>query len=161
VEIKVMNGFPFLAGKVAVVTGASRGIGKGIATVLEARGTTVYVTGRTTAAGSNATSGSINEVAKTIAELGGVGIAVRCDHADDAKIKALFEQVETEQGNLDISVNHIRECREIRAIFGFLRERKADLMIIGPHQRDFYIARLWSTAYELGREGPCNILGVK
>ena len=97
---------PSLAGKVAVVTGASRGIGKGIATVLGESGVTVYVTGRTSAATPNAKSGTIisgtiNEVADAITAAGGVGIAVRCDHADDAQIKALFAQVKAEQGHLE------------------------------------------------------------
>jgi NAD(P)-dependent dehydrogenase (short-subunit alcohol dehydrogenase family) len=101
-----MNSLPSCAGKVAVVTGASRGVGKGIATMLGELGATVYVTGRTTAATPNATSGTINEVAEAITAAGGVGIAVRCDHADDAQIKALFERVKAEQGHLDILVNN-------------------------------------------------------
>src|SRR6266404_3994743 len=101
-----MSSLPSLVGKVAVVTGASRGIGKGIATALGEQGASVYVTGRTTAATPKATSGTINEVAETITASGGVGIAVRCDHADDAQIKALFERVKAEQGHLDILVNN-------------------------------------------------------
>jgi NAD(P)-dependent dehydrogenase (short-subunit alcohol dehydrogenase family) len=102
-----MSSFPSLVGKVAVVTGASRGIGKGIATVLGEQGASVYVTGRTTAATPKATSGTINEVAETITAAGGVGIAVQCDHADDAQIKALFERVKAERGHLDILVNNV------------------------------------------------------
>ena len=70
-----MSGVPSLAGKVAVVTGASRGIGKGIATVLGGQGATVYVTGRTTVATGNAdsgtnTSGTIDEIAEAITAAG-------------------------------------------------------------------------------------------
>ena len=101
-----MSSLPSLVGKVAVVTGASRGIGKGIATVLGEQGASVYVSGRTTAATPKATSGTIDEIAETITASGGVGIAVRCDHADDAQIKALFERVKAEQGHLDILVNN-------------------------------------------------------
>jgi NAD(P)-dependent dehydrogenase (short-subunit alcohol dehydrogenase family) len=100
-----MNEFPSLANKVAVVTGASRGVGKGIAMALGTQGATVYVTGRTTATGPNAAPGTINEVAEAITQAGGVGIAVQCDHADDTQIKALFERVKAEQGKLDILVN--------------------------------------------------------
>ena len=100
-----MRNLPSLAGRVAVVTGASRGIGKGIAMLFGERGATVYATGRTTAASRESASGTINEVAEAATAAGGVGIAVRCDHADDAQIKALFEQVKAEQGQLDILVN--------------------------------------------------------
>ena len=94
-----------LAGKVAVVTGASRGVGAGIATLLGEQGATVYVTGRTTASKPGTTSGTISEVAESITTAGGVGIAVVCDYADDAQIKALFERVKAEQGHFDILVN--------------------------------------------------------
>jgi len=101
-----METIPSLAGKVAVVTGASRGVGAGIATLLGEQGATVYVTGRTTASRHGTTSGTISEVADSIATAGGVGIAVVCDHADDAQIKALFERVKAEHGHLDILVNN-------------------------------------------------------
>src|SRR6266404_1380620 len=101
-----MKTIPSLTGKVAVITGASRGVGAGIATLLGEQGATVYVTGRTTASKPGTTPGTIGEVAESITTAGGVGIAVVCDHADDAKIKALFERVKAEQGHLNILVNN-------------------------------------------------------
>src|SRR6266404_4947578 len=101
-----MKTIPSLTGKVAVITGASRGVGAGIATLLGEQGATVYVTGRTTASKPGTTPGTISEVAEAITTAGGVGIAVLCDHADDAQIKALFERVKAEQGHLDILVNN-------------------------------------------------------
>jgi NAD(P)-dependent dehydrogenase (short-subunit alcohol dehydrogenase family) len=102
-----MKTIPSLAGKVAVVTGASRGIGAGIATLLGEQGATVYVTGRTTD-GLQARDNSWNDQwgRGGITTAGGVGIAVLCNHADDAQIKALFERVKAEQGHLDILVNN-------------------------------------------------------
>jgi NAD(P)-dependent dehydrogenase (short-subunit alcohol dehydrogenase family) len=95
-----------LTGKVAVVTGASRGVGAGIATLLGEQGATVYVTGRTTASKPGTASGTITEVADSITTAGGVGIAAVCDHANDAQIQALFESVKAEHGHLDILVNN-------------------------------------------------------
>jgi NAD(P)-dependent dehydrogenase (short-subunit alcohol dehydrogenase family) len=95
-----------LSGKVAVVTGASRGIGKGIALALAAEGATVYVTGRTTVPGSYALPGTVGETAAECDKRGGKGIAVAVDHANDEQVAALFEQVEQEQGSLDILVNN-------------------------------------------------------
>lgn len=99
-----------LAGKVAVVTGASRGIGKGIALVLAEQGATVYVTGRSVQEGDYYLPGTVGETAAQCSERGqasgGKGIAVACDHADDQAVAALFERVMAEQGRLDILVNN-------------------------------------------------------
>jgi dehydrogenase/reductase SDR family member 1 len=97
-----------LRGKVAIVTGASRGIGKGIAVSLGAAGATVYVTGRTSGdhAATVPLSGTIDETAAEVTAAGGVGIAVRCDHRNDADTEALFSRVGAEQGRLDVLVNN-------------------------------------------------------
>ena len=95
-----------LAGKVAVVTGASRGIGKGIACALAQEGATVYVTGRTVTQGSYPLPGTVGETAAEVTRRGGKGVAVQVDHANDAQVAALFDQVSREQGRLDILVNN-------------------------------------------------------
>jgi NAD(P)-dependent dehydrogenase (short-subunit alcohol dehydrogenase family) len=95
-----------LSGKVAVVTGASRGIGKGIALALASEGATVYVTGRTVAPGSHPLPGTVGETAAEADRRGGRGIAVRVDHGQDDQVAALFEQVAREQGRLDVLVNN-------------------------------------------------------
>ncbi len=99
-------------GRIALVTGASRGAGRGIARGFGELGYTVYVTGRTVAPGSaTGWDGSIlpGTVADTAAEVmaaGGVGIPVVCDHADDAQVADLFARIEREQGRLDILMNN-------------------------------------------------------
>jgi dehydrogenase/reductase SDR family protein 1 len=93
-----------LEGHVAIVTGASRGVGKGIALGLGEAGATVYVTGRSLEAGR--IPGTIGETAEEVTALGGKGIAVQCDHSDDAQTKAVFERVSKETGRLDILVNN-------------------------------------------------------
>ena len=92
--------------RVVVVTGASRGAGKGIAVALGATGATVYVTGRTRREGDAPLPGTVQATADAVTARGGKGIAVYCDHADDAAVRALFEQVADEQGRLDILVNN-------------------------------------------------------
>ncbi|KAI6198954.1 Dehydrogenase/reductase SDR family member 1 [Aphelenchoides besseyi] len=99
-----------LNGKIALVTGCSRGIGKGIATALGAAGATVYVTGRKAEQSENAQldlTTSLNELAKEIDRLGGHGIAVYCDHSNPDEVRKLFERIASEQsGQLDILVNN-------------------------------------------------------
>ncbi len=98
--------------KVALVTGASRGAGKGIAIGLAQKGMTVYVTGRTKKVGKakgwdgTPLPGTVEETAQACTEAGGKGIAVICDSADDEQVAALFKQIQDEQGRLDILVNN-------------------------------------------------------
>ncbi|XP_013381817.1 dehydrogenase/reductase SDR family member 1 [Lingula anatina] len=96
-----------LAGKVAIVTGATRGIGKGIALQLAKAGAVVYITGRTLKPRSDLPGCSLEEVAREISENSGQCIPIQCDHSKDEDIKALFDRVKEEQkGKLDIMVNN-------------------------------------------------------
>jgi NAD(P)-dependent dehydrogenase (short-subunit alcohol dehydrogenase family) len=95
-----------LAGKVAIVTGASRGIGKGIALELGAAGATVYVTGRSTTESDNPLPGTVGATAARVDAMGGTGVAVALDHRDDAAVEALFDRVMSDRGRLDILVNN-------------------------------------------------------
>lgn len=96
-----------LAGKVCLVTGATRGIGKGIALQLGEAGATVYITGRTMKPKQDGVGGSLEETAREIDDRGGKCVPVQCDHSKDDQIKALFERIEKEQnGHLDVLVNN-------------------------------------------------------
>lgn len=92
--------------RIAVVTGASRGAGKGIALALAQPGTTVYVTGRTVEPGQTPRPGTIVETAEEITRRGGTGVAVAVDHSDDAQVAALFDRIRADHGRLDILVNN-------------------------------------------------------
>jgi len=97
-----------LSKKVAVVTGASRGVGKGIALGLGEAGATVYVTGRTTQEGTDIDKlgGTVFTTAEEVTATGGKGIAVGCDHRDDSQVNELFQQVAQESQRLDVLVNN-------------------------------------------------------
>ncbi|MFC3801731.1 SDR family oxidoreductase [Cohnella sp. GCM10012308] len=99
-----------LEGQIAVVAGATRGLGRAIAVTLGAEGATVYCTGRSVR-GSLSDIGrkeTVDETAEMVSGAGGRGIAVRTDHTEEAQVRALFERIADEQGGrLDIAVNDI------------------------------------------------------
>ena len=97
-----------LNGKVAVVTGGSRGVGKGIALGLGEAGATVYVTGRTVREKTDAgkLGGTVFSTAEAVTELGGKGIAIQCDHRDDAQTETAFAKIAKESKKIDILVNN-------------------------------------------------------
>jgi NAD(P)-dependent dehydrogenase (short-subunit alcohol dehydrogenase family) len=94
---------------VALVTGASRGAGRGIALELGAAGATVYVTGRSVDGGPTTDNvpGTIDESAREVTNRGGHGVAVRCDHTVDADVESLFARVRADHGRLDLLVNNV------------------------------------------------------
>jgi len=98
-----------LVNKIAVVTGSSRGIGRGIAQVLGEHGATVIVTGRSisTESTTNNLPGNITETAELVTKAGGQGVAIRCDHTIDAEVEQLFQRIKNDYGHIDILVNNI------------------------------------------------------
>ena len=110
-----MSGPPLgpLAGRVAVVAGATRGAGRGIATELGAAGATVICTGRSTRAGlsdlgrERGRPETIDETAELVTAAGGVGISIRCDHLNEEDVRALAERVRADFGGLDVLVNDV------------------------------------------------------
>src|SRR3954453_20565008 len=97
-----------LKGRVALVTGGSRGAGRAIAAVLGEHGATVYVTGRSVRGQPTTDNlpGTIEETAEEVTGRGGEGIAVRCDHANELEVESLFRRIREDQGRLDILVNN-------------------------------------------------------
>ncbi len=149
-----------LAGKVAVVTGASRGIGKGIALALAAEGTRVYVTGRTVEAGSYALPGTVGETAAQCDARGGKGIAVAVDHADDTAVAALFEQVRSEAGRLDILVNNAFALPEdLTDPGGFWEKPLSNLQMFEVGVRSNFVAA-WHAAQIMAPQGSGLIVAI-
>lgn len=137
---------------VAVVTGASRGAGRGIAIALGSHGCTVYVTGRSEKASDSPLAGTIYETAEAVTAAGGKGVAVRCDHFDDRQVAALFEQVLAEQGRIDILVNNAALIHDENNIAGNFWEKPlklADLINVGI--RSGYVAS-WHAAQAMVRQ---------
>jgi dehydrogenase/reductase SDR family member 1 len=145
----IMSGL--LKGRVAVVTGGSRGIGRGVALGLGQAGAIVYVTGRTLEDGGSIWPGSISSTAREITGLGGRGIAVRCDHRNDSEVESLFKRVRDEQNRLDILVNNATSFGETPTSRGYDPEepfwtlpiKQWDEMI-GVGLRSYYVASVFA-----------------
>lgn len=130
-----------LKGVIAVVTGASRGAGKGIAIALGAEGATVYVTGRTVNEGDAPLPGTVSATADAVTKAGGKGIAVACDHSKDTDVKALFERIAKEQGRVDILVNNATFLHdELINKGGFWEKPLALVDILDVGLRSAYVA---------------------
>jgi NAD(P)-dependent dehydrogenase (short-subunit alcohol dehydrogenase family) len=137
-----------LRGRVALVTGASRGAGKGIALVLGERGAIVYVTGRSVRGAKTTLGrpGTVDDTAGEVTARGGKGIAIRCDHTDDAQVDAVFERIRAEQGELDLLVNNAWSGYEIgpdpALSFWEIPWRHWDLMFTGGLRAAAYASAL-------------------
>ncbi|HKI98814.1 MAG TPA: SDR family NAD(P)-dependent oxidoreductase [bacterium] len=120
-----------LADTIALVTGASRGVGRGIAHELGLAGATVYVTGRSLGEGpgTDGLPGTIDETARLVTEAGGRGFAVRCDHTDDAAVAALVSTLHMEAGRLDLLVNNA---------WGGYEQYDADLFALPPWEQPLW-----------------------
>ncbi|MBS0378930.1 MAG: SDR family NAD(P)-dependent oxidoreductase [Proteobacteria bacterium] len=136
--------------KVALVTGASRGAGKGIALALGAAGMTVYVTGRSLEHSLGrlkdvALPGTLHETAAEVSRSGGRGIALACDHGDDAQVRAVFDHIEREAGGLDILVNNAASIHDSLIDPGGFWEKPlalADILDVGL--RSAYVASYYA-----------------
>jgi len=139
---------------VAVVTGASRGAGKGIAVALGAQGATVYVTGRTKNEGDAALPGTVSNTADLVTKAGGKGIAVACDHALDRDVKRLFAQVKKEQkGRLDILVNNATFLHDKLIDKGPFWEKPLELVdILDVGLRSAYVASWYAAPLMVARK---------
>ena len=144
-----------LEGKVAVVTGASRGIGKGIAEGLGEFGATVYVTGRSQSKAAEPAPLTVQATAASVTRFGGQGVAVPCDHNDDAQVKALFDRVKAEQGRLDILVNNVFQIPNPPALAGHFWEHPLNVWDdqCGVGLRGYYTASVFAGGLLTQRPG--------
>jgi len=128
-------------GAIAVVTGASRGAGKGIAVALGQAGMTVYVTGRSVADSDSPYGGTVSETAALVSKAGGRGIAVAVDHADDEAVKSLFGRVQQEHGRLDVLVNNAANAGPgITMVGGFWQKPLDTVDLITVGLRSHYVS---------------------
>lgn len=132
--------------RVIVVTGASRGAGKGIALAFGATGDIVYVTGRSQKEGDAPLPGTVFATAEAITRRGGIGIPVVCDHSNDDDVAKLFERVQKEQGRLDILVNNAAALHDDLVQPGPFWEKSLALVdILDVGLRSSYVAS-WHAA---------------
>ena len=145
----------FLGNKcIALVTGASRGAGKGIALALGDAGATVYVTGRSQAEGDSVLPGTIYATAEEINQRGGVGIAVACDHANDDDVAALFSRIAGEHDGLDILVNNALCVPDGLTLPGPFWEKPLSLQdILNVGLRSSYVASYYAAPLLIKRGG--------
>jgi NAD(P)-dependent dehydrogenase (short-subunit alcohol dehydrogenase family) len=137
---------------VVIVTGASRGAGRGIAKALGGHGCTVYVTGRSQQEGDASLPGTIHATAAEVTEAGGKGIAVACDSGDDAQVTALFDQVDREQGRIDILVNNAAAIHDQLAAPGHFWERPFEVgKLIDVGVRSGFVAS-WHAAHRMVKQ---------
>jgi NAD(P)-dependent dehydrogenase (short-subunit alcohol dehydrogenase family) len=137
---------------VAVVTGASRGAGRGIAIALGAHGCTVYVTGRSEKAGDAPLAGTIYQTADAVTAAGGKGIPVRVDHGDDAQIRTLFETVGRDHGRLDILVNNACALHDQLTAPGNFWEKPLEIVdMLDVGLRSGYVASYYAAPLMIGR----------
>ena len=133
---------------VAVVTGASRGAGRGIAIALGEQGWRVYVTGRTLEEGVAPLPGTIGSAAEAVTQAGGEGIPVQVDHSNPDEIAALFERVRSDSGKLDILVNNVAAIHDDLVEPGPFWEKSIDLGdilkvgLISHYQASYHAAKL-------------------
>jgi NAD(P)-dependent dehydrogenase (short-subunit alcohol dehydrogenase family) len=133
------------AATVAVVTGASRGAGRGIAIALGMHGCTVYVTGRTQTPGDASLPGTIHETAEAVTAAGGKGIAVRVDHGEDEQIRALFDRVRHDQDRLDILVNNACALHDQLTAPGHFWEKPLEIVdMLDVGLRSGYVASYYA-----------------
>jgi NAD(P)-dependent dehydrogenase (short-subunit alcohol dehydrogenase family) len=134
------------AGRVVVVTGASRGAGKGIAEAL-APGATVYVTGRTSQAGTGPEDlpGTVFATAEEIDRRGGKGIPVICDHRDDEQVRDLFERIRRDHGRVDILVNNAFALKDTPpGAAGFWEHDLDQLQVLDVGLRSHYVTAYYA-----------------
>ena len=144
-----------LKGEIALVTGASRGIGKGVAIELGKSGAVVYLTGRTIDPLSFETllSGTISETESIISEAGGKAIAIKCDHSNDEEVEAVFDRIASEQGKLDILVNNAWSGYETmqRGLEEAFKGRKSKKKMIEGMEQAFagFTAKFWESPIQV------------
>lgn len=139
--------------RVVLVTGASRGAGKGIALALGAKGDIVYVTGRSENEGDAPLPGTVRGTAEQITALGGRGVGVLCDHNSDEQVAALIDRIRTDHGRLDILVNNATHIHDDLVKPGGFWTKSIDLAkIIDVGLRSTYTASYYAAPLLIAQE---------